>query len=133
MCIFCKIVSGELPSYKIYEDEKTLAFLNIEPTSIGHTLVIPKSHVANLEEISPEDLTAVILTVKKIGALLKTKMGVAGYNVSENNDPVAGQNIPHLHFHLIPRREGDNLPPWPKTECGPSDLEAITKKLTSAI
>ncbi|HZJ40989.1 MAG TPA: HIT family protein [Candidatus Saccharimonadales bacterium] len=131
MCIFCKIVAGELPAYKVYEDDKVLAFLNIKPTSIGHTLVVAKAHYANLEEISEADLTALILATKKVGYLLKNKLGVLGYNMSSNNDPVAGQEIPHIHFHLIPRHEDDGLTPWPKIECSPGDMEEITKKLTS--
>lgn len=131
MCIFCKIVAGELPSYKIYEDEKTLAFLDIKPTTSGHTLVITKTHYANLEEISEADLTALTLATKKVGALLKEKLGVPGYNMSSNNDPVAGQEIPHIHFHLIPRHEGDGLVNWPKIEYGPGDMEEIAKKLTA--
>lgn len=133
MCIFCKIVAGELPSYKIYEDDKTLAFLDIKPVSFGHTLVITKKHYANLEEINEEDLTALALAIKKVGALIKEKLEVPGYNVNENNDPVAGQDIPHIHFHIIPRREADQLHFWPKIEYARGDLEAITKKLTSAI
>ena len=131
MCIFCKIVSGELPSYKVYEDDKVLAFLNIEPVSIGHILVIPKKHVVSLEETSPEDLTAVMLVVQKIGGTLKKKLGVDGYNVGENNGSAAGQTIPHLHFHLIPRHENDGLPSWPKMENVSDNLEEIAKKLTA--
>ncbi len=131
MCIFCKIVAGELPSYKIYEDEKTLAFLNIYPSSIGHTIVIPKTHYANLEEIPETDLTALILTTKKVGSILKNKLVAPGYNIASNNDPVAGQQIPHIHFHLIPRHSGDGLGDWPKVEYAHGEIDEIFKKLTS--
>ncbi len=129
MCIFCKIVAGEIPSYKIYEDDKTLAFLDIQPVSYGHTLVISKAHYANLEAIDETDLSALISSVKKVGALLKEKLKISGYNVIENNDPVAGQEIPHIHFHIIPRQAGDNLQPWPKIKYGPEDIKEIISKI----
>lgn len=129
MCIFCKIINKDIPCHKIYEDDKTLAFLDIKPINPGHTLVIPKTHYANFEEITPEDLGAVILTVKKIGALLKEKLGVLGYNVMESNDPIAGQEIPHLHFHVIPRRTGDGYIHWPRREYNQGEAEETLKKL----
>lgn len=131
MCIFCKIISGEFPSYKIYEDEKTMAFLDIKPVHPGHALVVPKKHYENMENIPEEELTAVILSVKKVGRLLKEKLGVEGYNLTENNDPVAGQEIKHLHFHLIPRYEGDGLKLWAQSEYAPGAAEEIVKKLLS--
>lgn len=128
-CIFCKIIKGEIPCYKVYEDEATLAFLDIKPTNPGHTLVIPKLHCKNMEEISEADLRSLILAIKKIGGLLKDKLGAAGYNIIENNDPAAGQLIPHLHFHIIPRSESDGLRPWPGSEYKPGEAEEIIKKL----
>jgi len=129
MCIFCKIINKDIPCHEIYEDDKTLAFLDIKPINPGHALVIPKTHYANFEEITPEDLQAVILTVKKIGALLKEKLGALGYNVMESNDPIAGQEIPHLHFHIIPRRTGDGYIHWPRREYDQGEAEETLKKL----
>ncbi|NCO79705.1 HIT family protein, partial [Candidatus Falkowbacteria bacterium] len=106
-CIFCKIAAGELPSFKVYEDEDTLAFLDIRPANYGHTLVIPKKHLVNLEEVDEKVLCQVMGTVKKVGRAIKAGLGAAGYNVMENNDPVAGQIVPHLHFHVVPRKEND--------------------------
>lgn len=114
-CIFCKIVEGDLPSYKVYEDTEVLAFLDIMPNNHGHTLVIPKKHYANFEEIPEELLAKVILVTKKVGKAIKDGLGVKGYNVCQNNDPVAGQMVPHLHFHVIPRIEGDGFEAWPQT------------------
>jgi len=131
MCIFCKIISGELPSYKVYEDEKTLAFLDIKPVNAGHVLVAVKNHFKNLEDTPEEDVIALIVTVKRIGLLLKEKLGVPGYNLSVNNDPVADQLVPHLHFHIIPRRAGDGLPLWPQREYDAGEAEIIMKKLLS--
>jgi len=131
MCIFCKIINNELPSYKVYEDDKTLAFLDIKPTSLGHILVVSKIHYANLEEIAEEDLSALILTVKKLGAKLKNKLGVSGYNIIVNNDPVSGQEIPHIHFHLIPRSKEDSFSSWPKISYAPGEADKILKQLIS--
>ena len=128
-CIFCKIVKGEIPSYKVYEDENILAFLDIAPINPGHVLVIPKEHYQNIEEIGEENLCSVIAGVKKIGLKMKEGFGAAGYNVVVNNDPVAGQLIPHLHFHIIPRKEGDDLKPWPQNKLDDSDAKDIIKKL----
>jgi histidine triad (HIT) family protein len=129
MCIFCKIINREIPSYTFYEDEKTIAILDIKPVNPGHALVIPKSHVANLEEIEESDLAELILVVKKVGALLKDKLNVSGYNLVVNNDPVAGQEIPHLHFHLIPREKGDGLKLFPQSEYRAGKIEEILNKL----
>lgn len=129
MCIFCKIIAGEIPCHKVYEDGQVLAFLDIKPLNPGHTLVVPKKHYENLEEINEEELTALILAIKKIGSLVKEKLGVAGYNVSENNGEVAGQEVPHLHFHIIPRHGGDGLSPWTRKEYKEGEAQEIIKKL----
>ncbi|MDA3803120.1 MAG: HIT family protein [Patescibacteria group bacterium] len=129
MCLFCKIIEGEIPSYKIYESEKVFAFLDIKPVNPGHVLVVPKKHFANLEEVTPEYLEAVMLAVKKIAKHLKEKLEVPGYNLILNNDPVAGQEIPHLHFHIIPRKEDDGLKPFPQSEYEDGKAEEIIKKL----
>jgi len=132
-CIFCKIAAGELPSFKVYEDEDTLAFLDIRPANYGHTLVIPKKHLVNLEEVDEKVLCQVMGTVKKVGRAIKAGLGAAGYNVMENNDPVAGQIVPHLHFHVVPRKENDGLKPWPQGRYNEGEAEYILKKIKSAI
>ena len=129
MCIFCKIVAGEIPSYKIYEDEQVLAFLDIAPVNPGHTLVVPKKHYANLEEAPEEVLCALMKAIKKIGVQMKSGLGVAGYNIMENNDQVAGQIIPHLHFHIIPRKSGDGLELWPQGKYAEGEAEKTVEKL----
>jgi histidine triad (HIT) family protein len=128
-CIFCKIVRADIPSYKVYEDDYTLAFLDIAPVSKGHTLVIPKKHYVNFEDIPEEELSAVIKTVKRVGRMLKENFGVVGYNMQVNNDSIAGQIIPHIHFHLIPREEGDGLELWPQGGYDPGEAEEIIKKI----
>jgi histidine triad (HIT) family protein len=130
-CVFCSIVAGKIPGYKIYEDERILAFLDISPVNYGHALVIPKKHAANLEEISEEDLMQVIIVVKKIGRALISSLGVSGYNVIENNNKVSGQLVPHLHFHIIPRLENDGLRHWPGGEYAAGEAEIYLEKIKS--
>jgi len=128
-CIFCKIISGEIPSYKVYEDEHTLAFLDINPVNPGHTLVLPKKHLANIEAADELTLCQVIKIVKKVGVSLKKNLGAAGYNVLENNDPAAGQIVSHLHFHVTPRTTDDGLKLWPQKKYGKGEAEAVLNKI----
>ena len=101
MCVFCKIIAGEIPAHKVYEDENFLAFLDIKPINPGHTLVVPKNHYANLSEIPETELADLILRVKKLAVLLAKKLNFTDYTISENNGPLAGQSVPHFHFHII--------------------------------
>ena len=106
-CIFCKIISKEIPSDIVFENSKVIAFLDINPVSKGHTLVLPKKHSEVIHEISDEDSKELILVIKKISkALMKLSEGL---NVVQNNYKVAGQLVPHIHFHLIPRNEKDGI------------------------
>jgi len=129
MCLFCKIVAGEIPSSKVFENENVLAFLDIVPVNYGHTLVIPKKHYQNMEEIPEAELLEVIKVVKKIGASIKNGLGVAGYNIGVNNDPIAGQIVPHLHFHVMPRNENDKFELWHGGEYGDGEMEDTLKKI----
>ncbi len=104
-CIFCKIVSGEIPKDFIYEDEHCVAFLDIDPVNVGHTLVIPKKHFVTIDEMDKEEYD------RLSEAILKLSKGILsindGMNMMQNNREVAGQVVPHVHFHLIPRHKGD--------------------------
>lgn len=106
-CIFCKIIKGEIPSYTVYEDDSVIAFLDIHPTSNGHTLIVPKKHFENLYEMDPETLTKIEIASQKVGKLLKEKLGCKGITRVQNNE--YGQEVKHYHMHLIPRYEKDNL------------------------
>jgi histidine triad (HIT) family protein len=106
-CIFCKIVAGAIPSFKVYEDANTLAFMDINPLTEGHTLVIPKKHAATLMEADDAMLQSTIVVAKKVGAAVVKAMKVDAVNLLQANGRWAGQSVPHLHFHLIPRREED--------------------------
>jgi len=102
-CIFCAIAAGEIPSFKVYEDDLVLAYLDINPFSKGHTLVIPKEHSTGLLDTSDETLSAIIARVKKVAAHLKTALPCDGFNILQNNGEAAGQTVMHLHFHIVPR------------------------------
>ncbi|MDH4225236.1 MAG: HIT family protein [Deltaproteobacteria bacterium] len=108
-CIFCRIIAGEIPAQRVFEDEHTLAFMDINPVSEGHLLVIPKTHVARLFDADPQLLTHTIHTVQRMAKALQTALGVRNLNLLQNNGKAAFQSVDHLHFHLIPRREGDGI------------------------
>ena len=101
-CLFCKIAKGELPSTKVYEDEHTLAFLDINPKSARHALVIPKKHYVNMFDIPQEELAHVMHTVKKIVDFYKKNYGINNVNIINNSGKLARQVVFHLHFHIIP-------------------------------
>lgn len=102
-CVFCAIAAGEIPSFKIYEDDLVLAYLDINPFTKGHTLVIPKKHSSCLLDTDEETLSTVIARVKKVAAHLKTALPCDGFNILQNNGEAAGQTVHHLHFHIVPR------------------------------
>ena len=106
-CIFCRIIRGEIPSYKIYEDERTLAFLDISPSAPGHTLIIPKAHVARVEDLSEEDAEALFNTLHGLVGGIQDALGVPSSTIGINNGPESGQEVPHVHIHVIPRTGGD--------------------------
>lgn len=108
-CIFCEIVAGKIPAFKVYEDGETLAFLDINPAALGHTLVIPKKHAQDIFEIDEASLRAVAATTKRVAERIRSALG-ADVSVLQNNGRAAGQAIAHMHVHVMPRREGDGLP-----------------------
>lgn len=109
MCIFCKIIAGEIPCKKIYEDENNLAFLDIFPRTEGHSLVIPKKHYSTLDEMPANEAQKFIIAVQNVATLLKNKLRAPAYNIISNNGTLSGQEVPHLHFHIFPRTEHDQL------------------------
>ena len=114
-CIFCKIVAGEIPCAKVYESDTVIAFLDIAPVNPGHTLVVPKGHYPTMMDVPAElgrDLTEALSHVGK--AIMKAT-GADGLNLMQNNFEAAGQVVFHVHYHLIPRHEGDGLGLWPQS------------------
>ena len=133
-CVFCKMVAGEIPVTKIYEDEGVLAFLDIGPVSEGHTLVIPKKHVGKAHESDPETLAQVGSCLGKIAGAVVAAMGADGYNVLCNNGRAAGQVVDHLHFHIIPRRTGDGVfTQWPAGKYAEGQIDAIAEKIRKSL
>lgn len=121
-CLFCKIVMGEIPSEKIHEDSEVIAFLDINPRNPGHTLVVPKKHYETILEMPENEAAELFKTVKKIAVAVKKGMKADGISIGQSNERAAGQVIPHVHFHVIPRFLSE----------GPPGLESIlpTKKMT---
>ena len=102
-CVFCAIAANEIPSFKVYEDDLVLAYLDINPFSQGHTLVIPKEHSSGLLDTSDETLAALVARVKKVASHLKATLPCDGFNILQNNGEAAGQTVMHIHFHIVPR------------------------------
>lgn len=135
-CIFCKIVKGEMPCFKIYEDDHTLAFPDINPVTRGHTLVIPKNHHENLFEIAPEDLTAVHRSAQKVIHGIQKALNPIGVAVLQLNGRGVNQVVMHYHVHLIPRAADD--PPLALSDCGakPGDMDELketAEKIASVV
>lgn len=107
-CIFCKIGSGDIPSYKLYEDEDFKVFLDLSPTSYGHALIIPKEHYKNLFELDDTIASKALVLSKKVGAAMMNTLHCDGLNVLQNNGEAAGQTMFHFHIHLIPRYKEDD-------------------------
>lgn len=135
-CIFCKIIRGEIPCFKVYEDSRVLAFGDINPISEGHTLVIPKNHAQNLWDIPGEDLTAVHLASQKVALAIKEALEPAGVAVLQLNGRGVNQVVMHYHVHLMPRAEGGSELPVTVWKLREGDMEAIkqtTQKIAAAI
>jgi len=125
-CLFCKMVAGQIPVTKIYEDDVILSFLDIGPISDGHTLVIPKQHFEKLHECPAELLGQVFTRIGKIAGAVVTAMNSDGYNLLCNNGRAAGQLIEHLHFHIVPRNAGDGIfNRWPSLKYEGGKIEEI--------
>ena len=128
-CIFCKIIKGEIPSYKIYEDEHTFAFLDIAGDVDGHTLVIPKQHHTNILDCDSVTLGYVMNTVKMISNHYVDNCGYSGVNIINANDKSAQQSVFHLHFHIIPRKSDDGIDGFPHFDGAKCEIKEMYEKL----
>ena len=129
-CIFCRIVKGEIPSAKVYEDDGCYAFLDIGPLSWGHTLVIPKKHYEHVTEMPAAELAALMSVVPKLAAAVIRATDAEGLNVLQNNGRVAHQFVPHVHFHVIPRNPGDEFHfNWPAGRYPPGRAEQLAQAI----
>lgn len=138
-CIFCKIVAGQIPCHKLWEDGRALAFLDVGPLSEGHALVIPKGHYETLDQVPAEDAAAIGAALPALARAIGKATGADAYNILQNNGSAAGQAVPHVHFHLIPRptgtaRDGDvpgnGLPfGWPAGEVDHEKAAALAQTI----
>ena len=133
-CIFCKIVRGEIPSAKVYENDSVLCFLDVAPAVRGHSLVIPREHVENILEI-PEDMAAHLHeAIRRVGRGIIQGLKADGFNVGMNNFQAAGQVVMHAHWHLIPRFHGDGLQLWPQYKYDSDEqMQDFARKIASAL
>ena len=128
-CIFCKIIKGEIPSYKIYEDENVYAFLDIAGDVDGHTLVIPKKHYESMIDCDEKTYKNVLLAVQKIAKHYVNDCGYKGVNIFNANDKCAQQSVFHFHVHIVPRKENDGIDGFPHFSGAKEKIEDIHKKL----
>ena len=130
MCVFCKIINGEIPAFKVYENDYVVCFLDINASSTGHTLVVPKKHIKNMFDLDEENAIEIIKAVKVVTSILKEKLGVEAVNIINNSGELAGQTVMHIHFHVIPRYENDGIVISPKqTEPDFNKLQETLDKL----
>ena len=124
-CIFCKIIAGEIPCFKLFESDDTLAFMDINPANEGHALVVPKEHYADVHSVSAAAISSTVITAKMIAAAIEKTLSPEGINLLQCNGPAAAQSVLHFHMHVLPRRDGDEL----KLNWGlePGDMDAIGK------
>ncbi|HAO81602.1 MAG TPA: HIT family protein [Candidatus Veblenbacteria bacterium] len=132
-CIFCKIVGGQIPATKVYEDNDFVAFLDIHPVSYGHTLVIPKEHFDKLENTPEETVVKLYKLIRRLAPAVVAGSEAEGYNLGLNSGAVAGQVIFHTHVHIIPRRKNDGLELWGEKEYQGNMMDEIAKKIRAAI
>lgn len=131
--IFAKIIRGEMPCHKVYEDDKTIAFMDVFPQTRGHTLVLPKKAGIDLLNTDPEDLAAAIVVTRKIARAVDKVVSPEGITVAQLNRAPAGQSVFHTHFHIIPRWEGDEVKPHNTVPGNSEELEALAKEIVAAI
>lgn len=110
-CLFCRIAAGAIPSAEVYQDERTFAFLDINPLAPGHTLIVPKAHAAKLEALDAADAAAILATAQRLLGVLAAETGCPDATLAFNNGPGAGQEVAHVHLHVVPRRKGDGNGP----------------------
>ena len=129
-CIFCKIANGEIPAATLYEDENFRVILDLGPASKGHALILPKSHAANIYELSDEMAAKAMILAKKMATAMTAALKCDGFNIVQNNGECAGQTVFHFHMHLIPRYKGDQVGiTWKPGELSDADKEEILLKI----
>ena len=126
-CVFCKIIAGEIPAQKVYENDKIFAFLDASPVNQGHTLVVPRAHHEDLLSTPDDVLSDIITRTKKIAAAVMKAVNADGFNTSINTKPAAGQAVFHTHVHIIPRFNNDGLKTWPHKKLASEEMQKIAE------
>ena len=132
-CIFCKIIKGEIPCQKIYEDDKVLAFLDISPVNKGHALVVPKKHSMDLLEADDKELSAIISACKKVANACMKGLKADGISLDVSTKPAAGQVVMHTHFHIIPRWKDDGLKHWPRKSLLAEEMKKVQEAIKNSL
>ncbi len=133
-CIFCKIVAGAIPSFKLLEDDDTIAFMDINPVNSGHALAVAKGHWPTVDTIPPEVLASVARTAQKVAKAVIGELKPDGVNLVQANGAGAGQSVPHLHIHIMPRRAGDAVSlNWIPKPGDMKEIEALARRLKAAL
>jgi histidine triad (HIT) family protein len=131
--VFMKIIRKEVPADIVYEDDQTLAFLDINPNAPGHTLVIPKKPFQNIFDIDQETLGAVMETVRKIAPVVRDAVGASGVHINSNHGTEAGQEVPHLHMHIIPRHDRSEFSFWPHGSYAEGEATQVAEKIRAKL
>lgn len=135
-CLFCKIIEGKISSEKVYEDDAVFAFLDVFPASEGHTLVAPKKHFSRFTDMDAESVALLFQAARKITAAIEKAFSAEGSNIGINDGKVAGQEVPHVHVHIIPRRKGDGgrgIKSIVWTEPDTANLKEVAEKIRKAL
>ena len=128
-CIFCKIIKGEIPADKVYENDKIFAFLDVAPINPGHTLVVPRSHHADLLDTPDDVLSDMITRSKKLAAAIVKAVNADGFNIGINTKPAAGQAVFHTHLHIIPRFKDDGFTHWSGKKLSAEEMQKVTEDI----
>ncbi len=129
MCVFCRIVNGEIPSMKVYEDEHTCVFMDIAKDVDGHMVAIPKKHVKSILDCDEQTLERLMSATKKVASFCVNECGYEGVNLLNASEESAGQSVPHFHIHIIPRKTGDNIDAWPKFDGAKCEIQEVYKMI----
>ena len=133
-CIFCKIIEGKIPCTKVYEDAKVLAFLDISPVNPGHILVIPKKHYETYMDADDNTICDIMKVVKKLSRAVLKSMKADGINISSSNYKAAGQDVPHLHIHIMPRFNNDGLKfDWPSKKYSDGEMKTVAEAIRKSL
>ena len=133
-CIFCRLVAGEIPAARVYEDALTVAFMDLGQVTPGHVLVATKRHAVTLFDLTPEEAAAVMQTAQRVAQAIRTVFDPPGLTLLLANGPLGGQTVFHFHMHVVPRHEDDGITfTWPRQEPGPAVLQGYAERLRAAL